>query len=176
MKFQGSWCVLALLICSSPSLAQSVDPAWAPADQEMRAKTLPPDIAGLAVATPITLISAQEGARDQMDSMLAWNRMGVGPEQNGFSRTLPEPIELRLDAVAAGRASATGAPYLGGFLATLPKGEVAWGTSISVRDAYRLRLHFSRVSLPPGGRMWVYGVSDKATEFGLELQGPTGEL
>ncbi|MBV8201381.1 MAG: trypsin-like peptidase domain-containing protein, partial [Acidobacteria bacterium] len=67
-------------------------------------------------------------------------------------------------------------PFAGGLLAAGGAGELAWGTRVTVKDAYRLRLHLSAVRLPAGTRMWVEQPGGIPHEFELELLSPLGDL
>lgn len=124
---------------------------------------------------PVALLHrATEGAIDQLEAMRAHNAAGRLPIQIGFSRPLPEPLRLNLDAEAA--AVAAFQRYGGGYLAESLRGGLVWGTHVRSAEAYRLRLHLQDVKLPAGTRMWVWGVGEEPRAFGLELIGPDGDL
>ncbi|HVT56933.1 MAG TPA: trypsin-like peptidase domain-containing protein [Thermoanaerobaculia bacterium] len=121
-----------------------------------------------------TLRAAAEGARDQVDALVAWNAAGKLPTRNGFSRPLPAASTVHLTPADLGRGAA--APFRAGFLADAAPGWLAWGTHVKVQGAYRLRLHLTGVQLPEGSRMWVHGAGETPREFGLELRAPAGDL
>jgi len=120
---------------------------------------------------------ASAGAADQLAALQAWNAAGRLPFKNGFTRVLTSPAIVRLGGVAsvAGMVAAP-RPFGGGLLAAGGAGELAWGTRVTVQDAYRLRLHLSDVHLPAGTRMWVESQGGMPREFGLELLSPQGDL
>ncbi|MBV8200405.1 MAG: hypothetical protein JOZ15_07245, partial [Acidobacteria bacterium] len=105
----------------------------------------------LAQAPIHSLPPASAGAADLLASLRIWNASGRLPLRNGFTRTLASPAVVRLAGIAAPPAAAQ--PFAGGLLAAGGAGELAWGTRVTVKDAYRLRLHLSAVRLPAGTRM-----------------------
>ncbi|HXO28149.1 MAG TPA: trypsin-like peptidase domain-containing protein [Thermoanaerobaculia bacterium] len=171
--------VSGLLYTASGGRAQSVEGAWMPPAAESRTAPAPRLQLESALATaPLhTLPPASAGAADQLAALQAWNAAGRLPFKNGFTRVLTSPAIVRLGGVAgvAGRV-ATPRPFAGGLLAAGGTGELAWGTRVTVQDAYRLRLHLSDVHLPAGTRMWVESQGGTPREFGLELLSPQGGL
>ena len=94
--------------------------------------------------------------------------------QIGFARPLPAR-RVHLDGAAD--AAALGAAWRdGGALARTSLATVAWGGSVKVNGAYRLRLHLSDVALPAGTRLWVHSGGRTAGPFGSELLAPDGSL
>jgi hypothetical protein len=176
--------VLASGFLSSASAvrAQSVAGAWMPPAAASRTAPAPRLQLESALATaPLhTLPPASAGAADQLAALQAWNAAGKLPFKNGFTRVLTSPAVVRLGGVAgiAGLAGSATAPrpFAGGLLAAGGTGELAWGTRVTVQDAYRLRLHLSDVHLPAGTRMWVQSQGGTPREFGLELLSPKGDL
>ncbi|HEV3459185.1 MAG TPA: trypsin-like peptidase domain-containing protein [Thermoanaerobaculia bacterium] len=133
--------------------------------------------AAMAQAPLHTLPPASVGAADLLASLQAWNAAGKQPLRNGFARTLASPGIVRLSGPLGGSApQAAPRPFAGGLLTASAAGELAWGTRVTVQDAYRLRLHLSDVHLPAGTRMWVEAPGGPAHEFGLELLSPLGDL
>jgi lysyl endopeptidase len=132
----------------------------------------------LAQAPLHALPPASAGAADLLESLKAWNAAGRLPLRNGFTRTLASPAVVRLSgSLQAAAAPAAPQPFAGGLLAAgAGAGELVWGTRVTVKDAYRLRLHLSDVRLPAGTRMWVQASGGTPREFGLELLSPLGDL
>jgi hypothetical protein len=118
---------------------------------------------------------ASAGASDLLASLRAWNAAGRLPLRNGITRTLASPAAVRLSGLQAAVPPAAPRPFAGGLLAA-GAGELTWGTRVTVKDAYRLRLHLADVHLPAGTRMWVQAPSGTPREFGLELLSPLGDL
>ncbi|HXO41422.1 MAG TPA: hypothetical protein VN999_08245, partial [Thermoanaerobaculia bacterium] len=171
--------VSGFLSSASAGRAQSVEGAWMPpaaAPRTAPARRLQLESA-LATAPLHTLPPASAGAADQLAALQAWNAAGRLPFKNGFTRVLTSPAIVRLGGVAsvAGMVAAP-RPFGGGLLAAGGAGELAWGTRVTVQDAYRLRLHLSDVHLPAGTRMWVESQGGMPREFGLELLSPQGDL
>ena len=156
--------------------AQSIEGAWMPPAAESRTAPAPRlQLESALAAAPLhTLPPASAGAADQLAALQAWNAAGKLPFKNGFTRVLTSPAIVRLGGVAS--VPATPQPFAGGLLAAGDTGELAWGTRVTVQDAYRLRLHVSDVHLPAGTRMWVESQGGTPREFGLELLSPKGDL
>ncbi len=171
--------VSGLLYTASSGRAQSVEGAWMPPAAASRTAPAPRlQLESALAATPLhTLPPASAGAADQLAALQAWNAAGRLPFKNGFTRVLVSPAIVRLGGVAGdARIVATPRPFAGGLLAAGGTGELAWGTRVTVQDAYRLRLHLSDVHLPAGTRMWVEPQGGTPRAFGLELLSPKGDL
>jgi len=171
--------VSGLLSSAAAGRAQSVEGAWMPPAAASRTAPAPRlQLESALAAAPLhTLPPASAGAADQLAALKAWNAAGRLPFKNGFTRVLVSPAIVRLGGVAgvAGRVAAP-RPFAGGLLAAGGTGGLAWGTRVTVQDAYRLRLHLSDVHLPAGTRMWVESQGGTPREFGLELLSPRGDL
>ncbi len=171
---------LALLALFLATVATAEGPLWVeplilPESAVERALPPPMRLAeSLSLEPPLSLRSATEGAADQIAAMKARNASGVRPVQNGFSRPLPEPARVRLDAAVASLAAFQ--RYAGGFVAESPGGQLVWGTAARAAGAHRLRLHLTDVRLPAGTRLWVWGLGQEPRSFGLELLDPDGGL
>jgi hypothetical protein len=142
------------------------------------AKPAPPPLRlaeGLLTAPAATLPPAAEGAADQLAALIAWNRGGHLPQQDGFVRGLVEPFRVALDGGMRSAAKRF-AVHAGGYLGETAGGELAWGTWIHVAGAQRLRLRLSGLAAPAGTRFWVWGGDGEATAFGLELRDASGTL
>jgi hypothetical protein len=154
--------------------AQSLDGAWGPPVAPKPAAA-PLQLDRMLSAAPLHMLSAaEEGARDQLAALRAWNAAGKRPMKIGFARQLAEIIEVRLAPSLAGRSVPE--PLFGGSVADGAAGWLTWGTSVQVAGAHRLRLHLSTVSLPAGTRLFVAAPRGAAKAFGLELQAPNGDL
>ncbi|HYL06319.1 MAG TPA: hypothetical protein VE075_09785 [Thermoanaerobaculia bacterium] len=175
-------CALAAAVLASSLFHPAADVRA----QSVEGLQMPPAGAPLAAPAPLrleapltqaplhTLPPASAGAADLLASLKAWNAAGKLPLRNGFTRTLASPAVVRLSGVAAPPAAPR--PFAGGLLGAADAGELAWGTRVTVQDAYRLRLHLSAVKLPAGTRMWVEAPGGPPHEFGLELLSPQGDL
>ncbi|MBV8200336.1 MAG: trypsin-like peptidase domain-containing protein, partial [Acidobacteria bacterium] len=120
------------------------------------------------------LADAAVAAPDRIAAMRAWNEGHHVPLHNGFERALeaPRQVELTADLVAANPV----VEQAGGLAVETGFDKLAWGATVRVTGAFRLRLHLSRVSLPPGARLWVSGAGHTVGPFGGELIGPDGGL
>ncbi|MGH2625694.1 MAG: trypsin-like serine peptidase [Anaerolineales bacterium] len=175
--FRTTICLLAgFLAARAPAPAESVGPLLLRQAFIQSATERPPMglAESLSVAPLHELRRAAEGAVDQIEAMQAHNAARRLPVQVGFARPLPTPTQVRLDRTAA--AAADFGRFAGGFLALSPKGNLVWGTSLRVAEAYRLRLHLTDVHLPAGTRLWVWGLGEEPSAFGLELLGPGRDL
>lgn len=131
-------------------------------------------IGGEVVVTPlVTLASAQEAETQKYRDLVEYNRKGLLPTQNGFTRSF-DVVEVILDGGV--EASATAAPFSGGLLMTRG-GMLVWSASIEVAHAFALRVHLQEVELPAGAAIFV-GDGSGWTEgpFGEEIVGPEGDM
>jgi hypothetical protein len=168
MILASSLLFLARLAASGQSVGSySPSPTTAERRQEP-----PPRLAehGL-IERPLVLPSAKEAAREELAAMEARNRTGADPVQVGFSRLLPEAIEARIAADPT-----TAAADRHSVLVRTARGVSLWGTRITVRESFAVRLHLTDVHLPPGTKFWSYGTEGNPVSFGLELLGPNGDL
>ncbi len=113
-------------------------------------------------------------APDRLAKLRAWNEGHHLPLHNGFERPLPAPrqVELTANLLAAGSV----AEHAGGLAVATAFDKLAWGATVRVANAFRLRLHLAAVSLPPGARLWITGAGHTAGPFGGELIAPDGGL
>jgi hypothetical protein len=113
-------------------------------------------------------------APDRIAALRAWNEGRHLPLHNGFERPLPAPrrVELSAGLVAANSV----AEHAGGLAVQTAFDKLAWGATVRVANAFRLRLHLSRASLPAGARLWITGAGHTVGPFGPELIGPDGDL
>jgi len=166
--------VLLLLFGDFAAHGQSVGPLFAAPGAKQGPVTVaaPIRLANELAKAPLhSLQAARVAALDSLAAMKAWNAARRRPTQNGFARPLPLPVEVDL---FPGRAASV--PGSGGIVADAGKDSIAWGTRIHVDEAYRLRLHLLDVQLPPGTRLWVWGIGEQPREFGPELRAPAGDL
>jgi hypothetical protein len=120
------------------------------------------------------LAPASTGARDELAALRIWNLAVRSPQRNGFSRTLPEALPVRLEPAAAAE---HGARQEGPAATAAGAGWLRWTARVRVEDSYRLRLHLARVRLPAAAQLWVYGGGGgPAVAFGRELTAPEGDL
>jgi len=139
------------------------------------AASSPQRLADSLALPPFAVLSpAASGARDELDAMRIWNLAGRSPQRNGFSRTLPEALQVRLDPAAAGDHAAR---REGAAATAAAAGWLRWTARVRVESSYRLRLHLARVRLPAAAQLWVYGGGGwPAVAFGRELTAPQGDL
>src|SRR5579864_6600116 len=134
-----------------------------------------PRIAERYGLTPLAeLGAAAVEAPDRIAALRAWNESHRVPLHNCFERPLPSPRQVELTAGLVARGAVV--EHAGGLVVATALDKVAWGATVRVADAFRLRLHLSRVSLPAGARLWVTGAGHTAGPFGAELIGPAGDL
>src|SRR6202521_626093 len=113
-------------------------------------------------------------APDRIAAMRGWNEAHRLPVHNGFERPLRAPRQVQLTAGLLAASSV--AEHAGGLAIQSSFDKLAWGGMVRVANAYRLRLHLSRMSLPAGARLWVTGSGYTAGPFGSELIGPDGGM
>ncbi len=144
-----------LVLADSPFPASTARPLLDP----VRSGPLAP----MAVLRP-----AGEAAGDEVAALLAWNATGREPLKNGFSRRLPLPLAVRLDADLPDAPDVVRA-HAGGLVTTDGRW-LAWSGAVRVEAAHRLRLHLRVGELPAGARLWVRGSDgDTVGPFGREL-------
>lgn len=141
---------------------------------ELRANAPPPlRLAEKAGTRPLAeLRAASATVQAEIGQISLWNRSGRLPAQNGFARALAAPQVVTFEALGTKAAG----EHAGGRFQKAADGGVIWGASVKVEGAYRLRLHLTDIDLPAAARLWVYGGAETVGPFGLELQGPGGDL
>lgn len=159
---------------TSPATAAAAPTSPAP---ETRQTTAPHLAERFGIAPLAELGPAAVEAPDRLEQLAAWNAAGRLPAQNGFARPLPapRPVGLALPPAAPG-APAAASERDGGVLAATSFTTAAWGGSVRVAGAFRLRLHLSHVVLPAGARLWVHGAGQTMGPFGAELVAPDRSL
>ena len=170
--FLAALAIGLLSLARSPASAQSIGPYVPPTEAEKRSPEPPPRLAQSgAIESPVVLLPASEAAREQLEAMEARNRAGQEPLQVGIPRPLTDVIEARIPGDPS-RAPAD--PH--SIQVRAATGAGIWGTRVTIRDAYGIRLHLTDVHLPPGTKLWSYGTEGNPVAFGLELLGPGGDL
>jgi lysyl endopeptidase len=169
-----------LLLVPALAAAQQVGPympkydtASASAKRAAAAAAAPHVAERFGLAPLAALGDSAVEAPDRIAALRAWNAARHRPLHNGFARALAAPVEVDLTADPAG------APVVarsGGMLVQSSMATLAWGASVHVTNAYRLRLHLSRVQLPAGAQLWVHGGGRTAGPFGPEVIGPDGDI
>jgi hypothetical protein len=133
-----------------------------------------PHIAERYGLTPLaTLGDATVEAAAQVEAVKEWNESHHRPRRNGFERPLAAPREVDLGASLGGAAVL---PQGGGLLVQSSIARLAWGGTVHVANANRLRLHLAQARLPVGTAMWVHGGGQTAGPFGVDGIGADGSL
>ncbi len=159
---------LLLLIHASAGLEaqEAVGPALIPASLVSQ-NQIPVPVFMPSEVRPIAILrSATEGAADELEAMLAWNRAGNVPPRNGFVRPLPLGKRLNVSEfqTTSNRRGTS-------------ENKIVWAGRVEVAGAHRIRIHLEEVRLPVGSQLWVSGGSGETVgPFGLNLLGPGGEL
>lgn len=162
--------VAAALLSLSLAAQERVEPLFLRDAVGVKAYAAAPRLAQRAAVAPASeLPSAVSSVPEEIDRIRVWNVGHNEPARNGFLRTLPDTIDVRLDGAALAAAKGTAAPFARGVLATTAGGTVVYSTSIKVDGADRLRLRLDHVVLPEGATLWIYGSNETPTGFGREL-------
>jgi lysyl endopeptidase len=169
---------LGLFLLGDVAGAQSMQPLLFAPTSQLRPSTPPPlRLAERAGVQPLAVLEpALQAARAKVDQLIRWNRAGKLPVRNGLARDLPATrrVSFGPEPFAPGRVAGE---HDGGLVERTAAGEVVWGAEVRVAAAYGLRLHLADINLPEETLLWVYGESgDSVGPFGLELEGPEGDL
>jgi hypothetical protein len=148
-------------------------PAAAAASGQAAAAAAPHIAAQYGLAPLAHLQASATAAAGQVAALRAWNEARHRPLHNGFARALAAPRQVEITAALASQATS---PQGGGLLVQTSLSSVAWGGSVHVDDAYRLRLHLASVRLPAGAQIWVHGTAQTVGPFGREMIAPDGSL
>jgi len=172
------------LLLPAAAMAQRVgpyrphqDPAASRAEAAAlaRAAAEAPHIAERYGVAPLAeLGDATVEAPARLEALRVWNETHHLPLHNGFARPLPAPRQVELDSGLL--AASAVAEHAGGLAVQTALDKVAWGGKVRVANAWGLRLHLARVSLPAGTRLWVHGAGYTAGPFGRELIDGAGGL
>lgn len=129
----------------------------------MKSYPAPPRVAATANAAPAVVVGrAEASARAEMD---AWNAAGREPYQNGFTRVLPELIQVRMNGGVASKGGP--AAHAGGLVSMSERG-IVWSGKFQI-DAPRVRLRLDNVKLPDGAVLWIYNDGGNAIAFDKDL-------
>jgi hypothetical protein len=159
----------------SVAWGQSMDSAYGPPRPAVKTAPVALQLESVLSAAPLhTLRAAEDGAKDKLAALQAWNAARKRPVQTGFSRPLSDTVALRLSPSLAGKGGPL--PLSGGFVADGAPGWLTWGTSVAITGAHRVRLHLTSVRLPTGTQLFVSAPGGTAHAFGLELLAPAGDL
>ncbi|HEY2737550.1 MAG TPA: hypothetical protein VGK45_04045, partial [Thermoanaerobaculia bacterium] len=94
---------LGLLFFATGSMAQSLDGAWGPPESTVKEAVRPLSLETALSAAPLHVLrSAEEDARGELDALAAWNAAHRMPTKNGFARSLPQPLAVRLTPSLSG--------------------------------------------------------------------------
>lgn len=160
--------LFALGAAAAPGI--TVQPEYSREAVGMKTYAAPPRLAQRsAIAPASTLASAVSTVPEELAAIRLWNDADRSPMRNGFTRTVGDPISVRLEGPAAMKSGATTSSLARGLVAATDHGTLVWSGSVRVEDAYRLRLHLSNVQLPENATLWVYSDNDAPRGFGKEL-------
>ena len=158
----------AVLALATSLHAQRQDPKFFRDAWNEKAYAAAPRLAEVAGLAPAVVLPAAETAMpEKLDEIAQWNAEGREPMKIGFSRALPDVIQVGLPAAVAAKTGPVA--FARGVIANTDHGTVTWGTAIQVEGAARLRLHLENVRLPEGTTLWVYGRGETPRGFGREL-------
>jgi lysyl endopeptidase len=161
---------LSFLIAVSAAAApgESNGPAFSRDSIGVKSYPAAPRLLEQAAGEPaVTLAAATEAAAEELEAIRAWNDADRLPLKNGFTRTIHEPISVRLEAAVAAKDGTIA--HARGLAAASDRGTLIWSGSVRVEDADRIRLHLTDVVLPEGATLWVYGAGQAPIGFGKEL-------
>lgn len=177
-------CLTFVVLLAMPGLAAAqrvgpyvpapAAPAAGAAARAAAAAAVPPHIAESYGLAPLaSLGDATVEAADRVEAVRTWNETRHRPHRTGFERPLPAPRQVDLGAALEGEALR---PEGGGLLVRTAPAQLAWGATVHVENAHRLRLHLAQTSLPAGTQMWVHGGGLTAGPFDTQMVGADGSL
>jgi len=168
--------VLSLTFATAALAQQQAEPVFVRDAVGVKATPAAPRMAERAsLAAAVTLGAAEEVVPEELEAIRVWNQEGREPARNGFTRTLPDPVIVRLDGAVLAKSGS--ASLARGLVAASDRGTILWSGSFKVQQAYRMRLHLTNVKLPDGATLWVYGsAGGDPIAFGKELLSPDGDL
>lgn len=166
--------IVQVLLFATALFGQTAEPLFVRDAVGLKSFPPPPRIAERAAAGPlVTLGFAASSVPDEIEAVYAWNDKHGVPAKNGFTRHIPGALAVRLGTASA---STTGERFAGGIVTTTAVGTRVWSAAVRVAGAYRLRLHLTNVSLPPGAVFWVYPAAGTPVAFDHDLIDDHGEL
>jgi len=120
-----------------------------------------------AIAPAATLRAASAVVPEELAALREWNDADRLPLKNGFTRTIGDPIAVRLDGAVSAKSGV--AALARGVVTASDHGTIVWSGAVTVENAYRVRLHLTNVKLPEGTTLWVYGAGTDPIGFGKEI-------
>lgn len=170
MNAKPAVALAALLMSSALFAQQPVEPLFLRDAVGMKSYAAAPRLAQRAAIAPATeLPAATQAVPEEIERIRLWNEGRHEPAQNGFARTLPDAIDVRLDGGVAAAAKSASTSFARGVLASTNGGTLVYSTAVKVDAADRIRLRLDHVVLPEGATLWVYGANETPTAFGREL-------
>lgn len=150
--------IVCYLVVACPGWAE-MWPSHPPAldDRQVPEKVALAPTQDVAATVSAALEAAEEGARDALEAMRAYNAAGELPVQNGITRRLPRLKVKEEDVKKAGEMR-------------------AWTARVVVQGAWRLRLRLDDVKVPDGTRLWVWSETEGPWAFGTELLDSDGGI
>jgi hypothetical protein len=170
MNAKSAAALAALLLTSTLFAQQRVEPLFLRDAVGMKSYPAAPRLAQRAAIAPATeLPAASLSVPEEVERIRLWNEGRNEPAQNGFTRSLPDAIDVRLDGGAVAAAKSTSTSFARGVLASTNGGTIVYSTAVKIDAADRIRLRLDHVVLPEGATLWVYGANETPTAFGREL-------
>ena len=105
------------------------------------------------IAAAATLRSAAESVPEELAAIREWNDADRLPLKNGFTRTVGDPIAVRIDGAVAAKSGAVSLAR--GLVSASDHGTLIWSGAVRVEGAYQVRLHLSNAVLPNDATLWV---------------------
>ena len=166
---------LALLAIATCVYGQRQDSVFVRDAWNVKTYPAAPHLAQRAAMIPaVDLSPSASSVPELIDEIAQWNASGREPMRNGFRRTLPDSINVRLTGAVAAKTGS--AAFARGIVAMSDRGTILWSTVVQVEQAHRIRLHLENVKLPSGAVLWVYGAGETPHGFGSELIDPAGSI
>ncbi|MDQ6799992.1 MAG: trypsin-like peptidase domain-containing protein [Acidobacteriota bacterium] len=156
------------VVFALPAFAQEAGSLFVREAIGMKSYAAAPRLAERAAMVPATVLSASSTSTpDAIAAIQNWNAGGRQPLRNGFRRTLPDVIDIRLSSDVAAKSAST--TFGRGVIEATSHGTIVWSTMVRVEKAHRLRLHLENVSIPDGTVFWVYGPGQTPKAFSRDL-------
>ncbi len=163
------------VVFALPALAQEAGSLFVREAISAKSYAAAPRLAERAAMVPATVLPSSESSiPDAIAAIQNWNAGGQQPMRNGFRRTLPDVIDMRLSSAVAAKNGIT--TFGRGVMEATPHGTIVWSTMVRVEKAHRLRLHLEKLSIPDGTVFWVYGPGQAPKAFSRELIDDKGNI
>ncbi len=166
-----------LLVCllATTAFAEEVGPVFVRDAIGVRSMAAAPRIAERAAAQPlVTLAAARDVMPEELEGIRQWNDERRTPTKIGFTRSIGEPVQVRIGRPED--VSAMSVTAGGGVIAASERGTLIWSGSVRVAGAHRMRIHLQNVNVPPGTTFWAYGTTGQPEAYGTELIDQSGEM